>query len=74
MPKVKELKLEELFTLKPIPEDPANDNLRIPKGSQVYVRKEYDRSERKYWCQKWSDISDGRYLDGNKEVFTDFYF
>ena len=74
MLKIKELPKGEYFTLKPVPEDPANDNLRVPKESQVYIRGEYDRSERKYWCQKWADISDGRYIKGDKEVFTDFYF
>lgn len=65
MAKIRELQQGEMFTLHPIEE---------PRESQVWIRKEYDRSEKKYWCQRWSDISDGRYMSGNKEVFTDFYF
>ena len=62
---IKDLKKGEFFTLKPIAE---------PKESQVYIRGEYDRSERKYWAQKFSDIGDGKYLDGNRTVYTDFTF
>lgn len=63
--KLKDLKQGEFFTLKPI---------AMPKESQVYIRKEYDRSERKYWAQKFDDISDGKYIAGNREVYTDFVF
>lgn len=63
--KIKDLKNGEFFTLKPIAE---------PSESQIYVRGEYDRSERKYWAQKFSDIGDGKYLDGNRTVYTDFTF
>ena len=63
--KIKDLKHGEFFTLKPIAE---------PKESQVFIRGEYDRSERKYWAGKFSDIGDGKLLDGNKVVYTDFTF
>ena len=62
---VKELKMGELFTLKPIAE---------PTESQVYIRGEYDRSEKKYDCGKFSDISYSRLLKGNTQVYTDFTF
>ena len=62
---MKELKKGEWFTLKPI----AN-----PRESQVYIRSDYDPSERKYWATKWSDIGDGKYIAGNREVYTDFEF
>lgn len=65
MPKLKELKPGEFFTLNEVPH---------PKESQVYIRREYDRSERKYWCQKFDDISSGRMMSGDKEVFTDIIF
>ena len=65
MKTVKDLKPGEWFTLKPIEE---------PKESQVYIRGEYDRSERKYECGKFSDISYSRYLKGNTPVYTDFTF
>ena len=65
MKTVKDLKPGEWFTLKPIEE---------PKESQVYIRGEYDRSERKYECGKFSDISYSRYLKGSTPAYTDFTF
>lgn len=63
--KLKELKQGDWFTLKPIEE---------PKASQVYIRGEYDRTEKKYDCGKFSDISYSRMLKGDTEVYTDFTF
>ena len=62
---VKELKKGEWFTLKPIAE---------PKESQVFIKGEYDRSEKKYLCGKFSDISASKMLKPDTEVFTDFTF
>lgn len=63
--KLKDLKKGEWFTLKPIEE---------PKESQVYIRDEYDRSEKRFCCGKFSDISAWRLFKGDKVVYTDFYF
>lgn len=63
--KIKDLKAGEWFTLKPIDE---------PKETQVYIKGEYDRSERKYECGKWCDISYGRYFKGDKVVYVGFTF
>ena len=63
--KLKDLKIGEYFTLKPIPE---------PTEKQVYIRGEYDRTERRYVCGKFCDISYSRALKGDTEVFTDFTF
>ena len=63
--KMKDLKPGEWFTLKPI---------QNPRESQVFIRSDYDPSERKYWATKWSDIGDGKYIPGNREVYTDFEF
>lgn len=65
MKKLKNVKAGEYFTLKPIPE---------PKESQVYIRDEYDRSEGKYLCYKFSDVNAWRYLKGETVVYTDFIF
>ena len=62
---IKELKKGEYFTLKPIAE---------PKESQVYIRGDYDRSEKKYECVKFNDMNEFRYYKGEKEVYTDFVF
>jgi hypothetical protein len=63
--KLKDLKKGEYFTLKPIEE---------PKENQVYIRGEYDRTEKKFECGKFSDINYTRYLSGKTEVYTDFTF
>lgn len=63
--KLKDLKRGEYFTLKPIAE---------PKESQVYIKDEYDRSEKKYLCGKFSDISASRLLKPDTVVYTDFTF
>lgn len=63
--KVKELKKGEWFTRKQV---------EFPTEKQVFVRGEYDRSEKKYECWKFEDVNDTFFMDGNKEVFTDFVF
>lgn len=62
---IKDLKIGEWFTIKP---DPA------PKPSAVYIRGEYDRTEKKYCCGKFSDISASRLFKANTPVYTDFIF
>ena len=62
---VKELKPGQWFTLKPIEE---------PKQNQVYIRGEYDRTDKKYCCGRFDDISYSRMLNGNKEVYINFTF
>ena len=62
---LKELKKGDWFTLKPISE---------PKESQVYIRGDYDRSDKKYSCCKWSDVNYERFLKGTTKVYTDFIF
>ena len=62
---LKELKKGDWFTLKPI---------EYPNESQVYIRGDYDRSDKKYSCCKWSDINYERFLKGTTKVYTDFIF
>ena len=59
------LKKGDWFTLKPIAE---------PKDSQVYVKGDYDRSEKKYSCGRRDDISYERMLKKNPPVFVDFTY
>ena len=61
--KLKNLKRGEYFTLRPVAE---------PKESQVYIKGEYDRYEKKYECIKFSDMCNPRLFKGDKEVYTDF--
>lgn len=63
--KLKDLKIGEYFTLKPI---------ENPTEKQVFIRGEYDRTEKKYECGRFDDISYTRYLSGKTEVYTDFTF
>ena len=65
--KLKELKRGEYFTRKSMNEQEA-------KPSQVYIKEDYDHSTKKYWCQRWDDISRGIELKGDTEVYTDFIF
>ncbi len=62
---MKELKKGEFFTLKPIAE---------PNEDQVYVKGAYDRSDKKYECGLFGDISEAKYLKGGTKVYTDFVF
>lgn len=62
---VKDLKKGEYFTLKPI---------EYPKDSQVYIRDDYDRSERKYLVVRFDDCSSSRLLKPETPVYTHFTF
>ena len=64
---VKELKKGDYFTRKSLEEKSA-------KPSQVYIRGDFDQSEKKYLCQKWDDISKSIMLKGDTEVYQDFIF
>jgi len=62
---IKELKKGEYFTLKPIPE---------PTEKQVYIRDDYDRSEKKYLAVRFDDCSSSRLLKPSTTVYVDFTF
>jgi hypothetical protein len=65
--KIKDLKRGEFFTRKSL-------NGQEAKPSQVYIKGDYDRRTKKYWCQKWDDISRGMEIAGDTEVYQDFIF
>ena len=62
---VKELKKGEFFTKKPI---------ENPTERQVFIRGEYDRTQKKYECTRFDDVSACCYLKAGTEVYTDFTF
>jgi len=62
---IKDVKKGEFITLKPLP---------YPKESQVWIRDEYDRSEKKYMIVAWNDCSRSRLLKPDTPVYTDFIF
>ncbi len=59
--KIKDLKRGALFTLKVIDGE--------PKDSQIYIRGEYDRTDKKYECTRYDDCNYWRYFNGNKLVY-----
>lgn len=63
--KINDLKMGDFFTKKAV---------EYPTERQVFIRGEYDRSTKKYECTRFDDINTVCYLDGKKEVFTDFIF
>lgn len=62
---IKDLKVGDFFIL---------SDCDCPKESQVFVRGEYDRSERRYSCSKWSDFCSDRLFKGDKVVYVGFTF
>ena len=62
---LKDLKKGEFFTKKLIEE---------PKETQVFIRGEYDKSEKKYEITRFSDFCDTAYLKGTTKVCTGFTF
>ena len=59
--KIKELKPGDFFKLSPL-------------SKTVYIRGPYDRSEKKYECQRFDDISVYIYCAGSRTAYTDFTF
>ena len=62
---LKDVKKGEFFTKKPSEE---------PKETQVFIRGEYDRCERKYEISWFSDFCDTAYVNGTAKVCTGFTF
>lgn len=62
---IRDLKKGEYFTLKPIP---------FPSDRQVYIRDDYDRSERRYLAVRFDDACTSRLLKPDTVVYTDFEF
>ena len=62
---LKDLKKGEWFTLKPIEE---------PTEKQVFIKDDYNRTEKKYICGRFDDISYSRLLKGSTVVYIGFTF
>lgn len=63
--KIRDLKKGAYFTKKEIAE---------PRESQVWIRGDYDRSEKRYECRRFDDANTFCTIAGDREVFTDFVF
>lgn len=66
---IKDLKVGEYFTLKEY-DDTVNE---VPE-KLVWIRGEYERSEKKYSCTKFVDFCHENFFKGTKVVYTDIYF
>lgn len=62
---IKELKKGEFFTFKEI---------ENPEERQVWIRGEYERSEKKYSCYKFSDTNHETFKKGTVKVWVGFTF
>lgn len=62
---IKDLKLGEYFTLKPIAQ---------PTERQVFIRGDYDRSDKRYEATRFDNIAISRLLEPDTPVYTDFVF
>lgn len=40
----------------------------------VWVRGEYDRREKAFWCYQWDNYNCGRYIKGSTQAFVGFTF
>lgn len=47
--------------------------LRPTDSAPVWIKREYDRSERKYYCEKYDGHGE-KYLKGDTVVYAGFYF
>ena len=62
---LKDLKRGEFFTLK---------EAENPEEKIIWVKGEYDRTEKKYSCYKFSDVCHESFKKGTAKVWTDFTF
>lgn len=63
--RIKDLKKGEYFTLKPV---------EYPSEKVVWIRGDYERSEKKYSCIKWCDMCHENFMKGDRLVYVDFEF
>ena len=59
------LKKGEFFTKKAI---------EYPSDMQVFVKGDYDRETKSFWCHKFGDVNSGCLVKANKIVYTEFTF
>lgn len=66
------IEVEGFYTLKDLPK---GEFFKLkPDAKRVYMRGDYDRSEKKYDCGAFDDIGYSRMFDGKKLVFAGFTF
>lgn len=50
------------------------DFFKLSKNGWLYVRGDYDRSSKKYECYEFDGVNSFCYLEGNKDIISDFIF
>ena len=50
------------------------DLVRFTIGGRVYIRGDYDRTEKKYELTRWDDCSRAVYKKGSTQIFIGFTF
>jgi hypothetical protein len=66
------IEIEGFYALKDLPK---GEFFKMkPDAKRVYIRGEYDRSEKKYDCYAFDDMNYSRMIDGKKQVFAGFTF
>ena len=63
---IREIAAGEFFTLR--------DYGEFPDESRVYIRGDYDRSEKKYEASKFTDMNHCTYLKPTRKVWVGFTF
>lgn len=64
---VKELPIGEYFCLK------SQGEKEVPE-TKVWVRGEYDKTEKKYEIHRFDDVNHTRFVKGSTPAFLDFIF
>lgn len=49
-------------------------DIKNPTEMQVWIRGEYDRTEKRYEIQCWGDINKIQYVKGDTIAYTEFTF
>ena len=51
-----------------------NDFFQLSPDGPVWIRGDFDRAVKKFWCSKVEDINAGRFMKGDKIVYDGFTY
>lgn len=68
--------LEGTYSIKALKDVKKGEFFRTTNNENgiVYVKGDYDRSDKKYSCYAWKDYNKEIFVKGNKNVFVDFTY
>ena len=52
----------------------VGEYVRFTENGPVWIRGEYDRSEKRYWLYRFDDVNSGKFVAGARQVFVGFTF